>query len=97
MQIALEPSHFNVLTSPSSHTNQVCHNSVHSYYCDCPKGYELNTISQCNDIDECSWYVGCQHYCENTIGSFHGGCEQALCTQTRIYLVNNEFVVIMRG
>ncbi|XP_077993149.1 uncharacterized protein LOC144447117 [Glandiceps talaboti] len=58
--------------------NQVCHNTVGSYYCGCHAGYELHSDKKtCIDIDECDRnYHLCDTVatCTNTIGSYNCTC-----------------------
>ncbi|XP_071116340.1 multiple epidermal growth factor-like domains protein 6 [Haliotis cracherodii] len=53
-----------------------CSNTIGSYQCKCPRGFELNSEGkQCQDIDECANHNGgCQHKCLNTKGGFSCEC-----------------------
>ena len=56
--------------------DQVCFNTLGSYYCNCEKGYELDTNNHtCIDIDECASNNGeCEESCINTNGSYYCSC-----------------------
>ncbi|XP_039594040.1 latent-transforming growth factor beta-binding protein 1 isoform X5 [Polypterus senegalus] len=59
--------------------NSICFNSVGSYTCMCPEGYERIHETSCRDIDECSSDEElCQPHgeCVNNEGSFSCVCEQ---------------------
>ena len=62
--------------SVTCENNEVCHNTENSYYCGCPIGYELNSISHCGDINECDETNLCQQSCVNTDGTFHCACSE---------------------
>uniref|UniRef100_A0A6A7G299 Fibrillin-2-like isoform X4 n=2 Tax=Hirondellea gigas TaxID=1518452 RepID=A0A6A7G299_9CRUS len=57
---------------------QTCSNRQGTYTCQCPSGYRLNHLRQCQDIDECTSFYGpaCSSnaVCENTPGSFQCNC-----------------------
>ncbi|CAH1953607.1 unnamed protein product [Acanthoscelides obtectus] len=59
------------------HSNTVCVNTVGSYRCDCPEGYEQVDKFGCAEVDECA--VG-RHRCHenaectNTDGSYRCRC-----------------------
>lgn len=38
--------------------NQLCSNRQGSYICQCPPGYRLNSLRQCQDVNECESYFG---------------------------------------
>lgn len=38
--------------------NQLCSNRQGSYICQCPPGYRLNNLRQCQDVNECESYFG---------------------------------------
>ncbi|XP_071519923.1 uncharacterized protein [Panulirus ornatus] len=60
--------------------NQVCSNRQGGYTCLCPTGFRLNSLRQCEDINECESFYGrvCANnaVCENTQGSFHCNCKE---------------------
>ncbi|WAR15334.1 MEGF6-like protein [Mya arenaria] len=53
-----------------------CCNTIGSYVCKCPPGYQLGSDGRaCLDIDECiSNNGGCQHKCVNENGSYRCEC-----------------------
>ncbi|ESO99452.1 hypothetical protein LOTGIDRAFT_158536 [Lottia gigantea] len=53
-----------------------CCNSIGSFKCKCPQGFELAADGRrCTDIDECRDHNGgCQHKCLNTDGGFSCEC-----------------------
>ena len=57
--------------------NQICINTVGSYYCDCNAGYHLISNQRyCIDTNECSTNNGgCQQRCNNTDGSYYCSCK----------------------
>lgn len=60
--------------------NQLCSNRQGSYICQCPPGYRLNSLRQCQDVNECESYFGniCSNtaVCENTEGSYRCNCKK---------------------
>ncbi|XP_032228562.2 suppressor of tumorigenicity 14 protein homolog isoform X2 [Nematostella vectensis] len=59
---------------------RLCRNTLGSYACDCPEGYEnrgRRDSDKCVDIDECgSGAARCDHKCVNTEGSYHCRCRK---------------------
>ena len=55
-----------------------CHNTLGSYKCACPYGYQLAPDGKhCNDVDECSTPANnCKFLCKNLIGSFMCICPE---------------------
>lgn len=64
------------MNQPCLGANQYC--DVHRYQrCICKDGYRMNqTTGLCEDIDECRERVICDHYCVNTLGSYHCSCHE---------------------
>ncbi|XP_037784060.1 fibrillin-2-like isoform X6 [Penaeus monodon] len=60
--------------------NQLCSNRQGSYICQCPPGFRLNSLRQCQDVNECESYFGniCSNtaVCENTEGSYRCNCKK---------------------
>uniref|UniRef100_A0A1X7SDX5 EGF-like domain-containing protein n=1 Tax=Amphimedon queenslandica TaxID=400682 RepID=A0A1X7SDX5_AMPQE len=54
---------------------QLCTNTIGSFFCSCNKGFNLTNSVFCSDIDECSTGTNnCSRKCVNEIGSFHCEC-----------------------
>ncbi|XP_022097519.1 uncharacterized protein LOC110982993 isoform X2 [Acanthaster planci] len=53
-----------------------CINTIGSYKCACPPGYEFGPDDVCQDIDECKIEHACAHRCINTIGSYLCACHE---------------------
>ncbi|XP_013929470.1 PREDICTED: fibrillin-1-like, partial [Thamnophis sirtalis] len=53
-----------------------CHNTLGSYKCMCPTGYNFEQFSgQCQDVNECgSSQAPCSYGCSNTEGGYVCGC-----------------------
>ena len=62
----------------NGHCEGTCVNTVGSYHCQCPHGYQLNYDNHtCLDVDEC-WpdKFNCSHKCVNLEGSAKCSCLQ---------------------
>ena len=55
---------------------QLCNNTIGSYYCNCTEGYRLSQDQHgCEDIDECLEGIDeCEHTCHNDNGSYSCNC-----------------------
>ncbi|CAB4015195.1 mucin, partial [Paramuricea clavata] len=55
--------------------DQICTNTVSSYFCGCNDGFSLDSDERtCSDIDECSKPNNCSQLCNNTVGSYECYC-----------------------
>lgn len=54
-------------------SEQTCFNTIGSYACQCPPGYQKNG-DRCVDRDECVSSHYCMHRCVNTQGSYYCEC-----------------------
>eukprot|EP01026_Neomeris_dumetosa_P000808 TRINITY_DN10191_c0_g1_i1.p1 TRINITY_DN10191_c0_g1~~TRINITY_DN10191_c0_g1_i1.p1 ORF type:complete len:458 (-),score=60.17 TRINITY_DN10191_c0_g1_i1:59-1432(-) len=54
-----------------------CVDTFRGHVCKCPKGWQGDGVTYCNDIDECQteWH-GCEHNCINLPGSYKCECQQ---------------------
>jgi len=56
--------------------DQICVNTVESYFCSCREGYKLVGNSTCLDINECEVLGSCSQNCQNFNGSFKCSCNE---------------------
>ena len=55
--------------------NKLCIDTRDDYECGCVQGYTLNSIGDCQDINECSIANNCEYSCINLVGSYHCTCQ----------------------
>lgn len=64
-----------------------CENTMGSYHCACPLGYELSISdpTSCQDINECL-DDPCSHGCSNEVGSYRCLCPEGLTLMNNMCL-----------
>ncbi|CAL1529164.1 unnamed protein product [Lymnaea stagnalis] len=62
-------------TACNFEANEICINTRGSYSCGCRKGFTRNTLSICEDINECLIGIdGCEQLCDNVAGGYNCKC-----------------------
>jgi hypothetical protein len=65
-----------LINNTCSEENQYCRGYFNKR-CVCQPGYRMNeTTGMCEDINECQERLICDHYCINTLGSYHCSCHE---------------------
>jgi len=54
--------------------DQICVDTIDSFFCDCKPGFKLVDNSTCVDINECEILGSCSQNCENFVGSYKCTC-----------------------
>jgi alpha-tubulin suppressor-like RCC1 family protein len=82
--------------SASCAQKAVCVNTLGSYQCVCPPGYDGDGTSRCSDIDECSSGVDRCHVnaqCSNTDGSYECSCLPGYFGNGKMCVVDDKCVL----